>query len=135
MAQISLNDFQGKILILIFYQSDFVRETQDFLSTFNGLSDDKVQIAACSVDSVFAHNAWRGQFQLDFPLIADKSHSLADSFGVLDHEEGHAEKAAFVIDEQGKIRHFLLKEFSVNDVSQLIKSVIARAVIDYKNMF
>ena len=126
VCDISLSDFRGKILVLIFYQCDFVRETQDFLMTFSGLinADDNLAVAACSVDSVFAHSAWRKQFALDYPLIADKSRRLAGSFGVLDQDEGHAENAAFIVDAEGKIRYFLIREFAADVISQLITSIM-----------
>lgn len=63
----------------------------------------------CSTDSHFSHLAWvntprkqGGLGQMNIPLLADKSLSIARSYGVLDEETGIAFRGLFIIDPKGK---------------------------------
>ena len=69
-------------------------------------------LPGCSTDSHFAHLAWATQPRkqgglgpdLQLPLIADKSMSIARDYGVLIEEEGIALRGLFIIDPKGILR-------------------------------
>lgn len=77
---------------------------------------------ACSVvfastDSEQVLRAWSGTprdegglGRVHVPLLSDRAHRLARTYGVLDEEEGTAQRALFIIDPHGILRHY-----SVND--------------------
>ena len=72
--------------------------------TFEGL---EAQVLGVSVDSVPAHKAWAEQLGgIDYPMLADffPHGDVARKYGVL-RPEGYSERATFVIDKQGIVRH------------------------------
>jgi peroxiredoxin (alkyl hydroperoxide reductase subunit C) len=62
------------------------------------------------------HLAWRSQKDelknLPFPMLSDLKRELSASLGILDENEGVAQRATYVVDPTGTIRHV-----SVNDLS------------------
>lgn len=65
------------------------------------------QVLSISVDSAPSKKAWAESLQVkSFPMLADfwPHGAVAESYGVL-REEGFAERALFIIDKEGIIRH------------------------------
>uniref|UniRef100_A0A0N5AR28 thioredoxin-dependent peroxiredoxin n=1 Tax=Syphacia muris TaxID=451379 RepID=A0A0N5AR28_9BILA len=120
--QISIKDYRGKYLVLIFYPSDFntVDVSRSELCEFSNNIDQfnllNCSIVAISTDSKYTHHAWLSSEQsfisgLKFPLCADKSHNISRDYGVLKNNSGVSNRALFIIDDNGLIRHL-----SINDV-------------------
>lgn len=114
---VTLSSFQGKKhVVLIFHPLAFTsicsvqmpgysRERQ----TFEGL---EAQVLGLSVDSVPAHKAWADQLGgIDYPMLADffPHGEVSKKYGIL-RPEGYSERATFVIDKQGIIRHIEVHE-------------------------
>ena len=114
---VTLSSFQGKKhVVLIFHPLAFTsicsvqmpgysRERQ----TFEGL---EAQVLGLSVDSVPAHKAWADQLGgIDYPMLADfyPHGEVAKKYGIL-RPEGFAERATFIVDKQGIIRHIEVHE-------------------------
>jgi len=77
--------------------------------TFEGL---EAQVLGLSVDSVPAHKAWADQLGgIDYPMLADfyPHGEVAKKYGIL-RPEGFAERATFIVDKQGIIRHIEVHE-------------------------
>ena len=77
-----------------------------------------VEVIGVSIDSQFAHYAWRktpveagGIGPVDYTMIADVTHFITQSYGVEHPKAGVAFRATFLIDKQGVVRHQ-----SVNDL-------------------
>jgi peroxiredoxin (alkyl hydroperoxide reductase subunit C) len=114
---VTLSSFLGKKhVVLIFHPLAFTsicsvqmpgysKEGQ----TFEGL---EAQVLGLSVDSVPAHKAWADQLGgIDYPMLADffPHGEVAKKYGIL-RPEGYSERATFVIDKQGIIRHIEVHE-------------------------
>ena len=73
--QVSLSGFAGRKLVLVFYPLDFSPVCTDQLSLYQEvLSDLEAQgatLVGISVDSSYAHHAFREQLNLTMPLLAD----------------------------------------------------------------
>ena len=73
--QVSLSDFAGRKLVLVFYPLDFSPVCTDQLSLYQEvLSELEAQGAALvgiSVDSAYCHAAFREKLNLTMPLLAD----------------------------------------------------------------
>src|SRR5690606_1990640 len=69
-----------------------------------------------STDSEFVHVAWRQSRDdlkaVTYPWLADIKKELCAALGILDKEEGVANRATFIVDPDGIIRFV-----SVNDLS------------------
>ena len=58
-----------------------------------------------SVDSSPANGVFAKQEGLNFPLLSDFKRTVSKEYGVLNEERGFANRATFVIDQEGVIRH------------------------------
>jgi alkyl hydroperoxide reductase subunit AhpC len=111
---------RGDWLVLFFYPRDFTYVCPTELVAFEQLREDFAEagarIAAASTDSWWVHRAWFTSnpmlAEVEYPIIADPSHSLARAFGVL-LEDGAAQRATFVIDPDGIVRHVSVTDSSV----------------------
>lgn len=70
-----------------------------------------------STDSEFVHLAWRSQKDelknLPFPMYSDVKRDLSQALGILDKNEGVAQRATFVIDPEGVIRFVYVTDLNV----------------------
>jgi alkyl hydroperoxide reductase subunit AhpC len=118
--RIALSDFQGKWLVLFFYPNDFTfvcpTEIKGFNASLKEFRQLNAEILGASVDSKFAHLAWlqRGDLgDLSYPLLADVKREASLAYGILDPQEGVAQRGLFIIDPQGIVRYQLVHSNSV----------------------
>lgn len=77
---------------------------QSRLDKFEALN---TQVLGVSVDSVASHEAWAESLGgIDYPLLSDfwPHGEVAQQYGVMT-DAGHTERAIFIIDTKGIIRH------------------------------
>jgi peroxiredoxin len=107
--EVSLDDFAGRKLVLVFYPLDFSPVCTDQLSIYEGVLEEirakGAEIAGISVDSSFAHAAFREKLGVTFPLLADfnPKGAVAEAYGAYMPEAGHANRSLVVIDENGVV--------------------------------
>ena len=79
--------------------------------------DRDTQLLGASVDSEFVHLAWRQHKEelrlLPFPMLADVKRDLASALGILDKNEGVAQRATFIVDPQRVIRFVMVTDLNV----------------------
>lgn len=134
--EISLSDYKGKQVLLYFYPLDFTFVCPSEILAFNKavgeFKERGVQLLGCSIDSHFSHFAWRntpvdkgGIGEIDYPLIADVTKSIARDYGVL-FEESVALRGLFLIDEEGTIRHSTINDLPIGrNVEEALRVVDA----------
>ena len=117
----SLQNFEGKYVVLFFYPLDFtfvcpteLHAFQEKYEEFKGLG---AELIGCSRDSVYTHLAWlatpkaqSGIKGICYPLIADMKLEFIRAYDVLKEEEGVSYRGLFVIDQVGIIRHQLVND-------------------------
>ena len=110
----SLSQYHGRWVVLYFYPKD---ETpgctteactfRDDLLKFQALG---VQVLGVSLDDTRSHAAFAAKYHLPFPLLADTTHQVAATYGVLTSFLGlfhYARRETFLIDPQGRVaRHY-----------------------------
>jgi peroxiredoxin len=108
-AKVSLADFRGKTVVLVFYPLDFSPVCTDQLSVYQEVLDEfqgrGVQLLGISVDSAFCHAAFRRELGLTFPLLADfePKGEVARQYGVYVEERGHSGRALVMVDRDGVV--------------------------------
>ena len=108
---VSLHEFRGRPVVLVFYPLDWSPSCSDQLSLYQAESGEfdryGVQLLAISVDSIYSHGAWAAVRGLTFPLLADfePKGEVARRYQVWRPEEGFCERALYVIDKDGKIQY------------------------------
>src|SRR5437588_13005974 len=63
------------------------------------------QIFGISVDSVPANREFAKQLGVTFPLLSDFKRTVVKDYGIFNEEQGFGNRATFVIDKEGIIRH------------------------------
>ena len=129
--RVSLSDFRGKRVILVFYPADFSPVCRDQLSVYNELlarfRQHDAHVVGISVDGVWCHGAFARERQLHFPLLADfePKGAVAKQYGAYRDADGICERALFVIDEQGIIRWSYLSPIGVDPGADGILDALA----------
>ena len=130
--KISLSDYLGKYLILLFYPLDFTfvcpTEIIAFSDKYNEINDLDTEILGISVDSEYCHLAWTqmdpdsgGVGDLQYPLVSDLNKEISLSYNILNHE-GKALRGLFIIDDLGYIQHSTVNNLDVGrNVSEIIR--------------
>jgi peroxiredoxin 2/4 len=121
---VSLSDYKGKWLVLLFYPLDFTFVCPTELTTFSDRYDDFEGIGAdvlgVSTDSVYSHRAWLntsrdkgGVEGLRYPLGSDVTKNVSRDYGVLIEDKGIALRGLFVIDPEGILRYKVVHDLNV----------------------
>ena len=108
---VRLTDFRGsRAVLLVFYPFAFTGTCQSELGRVRDHLDDfqneRVQVLAVSVDTVYAHKVWAERERYEFPLLSDfwPHGAVAASYGVFNGASGAANRGTFLIDPDGMIR-------------------------------
>ena len=104
----SLNDFKGQKVILYFYPKDntsgCTQEACDFRDNINRLTNFATVIGV-SPDSIKSHLKFKEKQSLNFILLSDPEHKLAEAFNVWTEKSMYGrkymgiERSTFVLDE------------------------------------
>ena len=129
----SLNDFKGQKVILYFYPKDntsgCTQEACDFRDNINRLTSFATVIGV-SPDSIKSHLKFKEKQSLNFILLSDPEHKLAEAFNVWVEKSMYGrkymgiERSTFVLDESLNI----IKEWRKVKVKGHVDEVI-----DYLN--
>jgi peroxiredoxin (alkyl hydroperoxide reductase subunit C) len=130
-------EIQNKYAIIFFYPLDFTFVCPSELIALNKRSGDfqarNTQIIAISIDSQFAHLAWRntaisagGIGHLNFPLVADVTHGICQAFAIEHPSMSVALRAAFLVDKSGVVRAQIVNDLPLGrSIDELLRLVDA----------
>ena len=117
---VSLREFRGAPVVLVFYPADWSPVCGDQLAVYNELGAEwrrhHATLLGISVDGVWCHLAYAKDRKLRFALLSDfePKGAVARSYGAYRLPEGVAERALFVVDGDGTIRWSYLSPIGVN---------------------
>lgn len=109
--RISLSDFRGKNVVLVFYPLDWSPACSDQLSLYQSELEEFAKqdavVIGISVDSLYSHGAWAAVRGITFPLLADfnPQGDVCRLYQVMRKSDGFSERALYIIDRQGIIRY------------------------------
>ncbi|MEE6206641.1 MAG: thioredoxin-dependent thiol peroxidase [Alphaproteobacteria bacterium] len=111
-VQFNEENLKGHKTVLYFYPKDntsgCTKEACDFRDNMNRLTA-YADVIGVSPDSIASHQRFQQKQSLNFMLVADSNHELAEKYGVWKEKSMYGrqymgiERSTFVIDEQGKI--------------------------------
>lgn len=132
---VSLAQFEGKKVLVYFYpkamtpgctiQAQGLRDTQSDLEKFNTV------VLGVSPDPVKRLPKFIEKHQLNFTLLSDEDHAVADQFGVwgpkkfMGREFDGIHRISFLIDENGSIAH-VFDKFKTKDHHQVVLDYLAQ---------
>lgn len=108
-VEVSLSDYRGGKVMLVFYPLDFSPLCSDQLSIYQEvkpqISEQGVELVGISVDHPFAHKAFQEKLGIDTPLLADfePKGEVARAYGAYVEAVGHANRSLVLIDEEGTV--------------------------------
>ncbi|MEO8880862.1 MAG: redoxin domain-containing protein [Gemmatimonadaceae bacterium] len=118
--KVSLSDFKGQPVVLVFYPADWSPVCGDQVALYNEMLDQfaesDAQVLGISVDGVWCHLAFAKDRSLHFPLLADfePKGEVSRKFGAYHDDLGESSRALFVLDAAGVIRWHHLSPDGVN---------------------
>ncbi len=114
-AQVSLDQFKGKWVVLYFYPKDFTSgctiEAHNFQRDIDKYTAKNAVIVGVSVDDVDSHKGFCAKEGLNFKLLADSNKVVVKEYGSVMEYNGNtlAARNTFLIDPTGVIRKVYLK--------------------------
>lgn len=125
-ATISLADYAGRPVVLVFYPGDDTAVCTKQLTSYSRDLDQfeslDAQVLGISAQSVESHEMFAGKQDLKFPLLADTDKAVAGLYGTLG-PLGFARRSVFIIDSHGVIRyaHRAIAGLTYRPVSELVE--------------
>ena len=107
--RVSLSDFSGETVVLVFYPADFSPVCTDQLSVYQEvlpqLEEQGAKLVGISVDGAFCHKAFQGQLNLTIPLLADfhPKGEVARAYGVWSEKYGVSGRALVMVGPDGTV--------------------------------
>ena len=108
--RISLSDFSGRTLLLVFYPADFSPVCTDQLNVYQEVlgefEERGVTLVGISVDSAWTHKAFQAQLGVTIPLLADfhPKGEVARAYGVWNEDIGVAARALVMVGPDGTVQ-------------------------------
>ena len=137
-VEVSEKDVQGKWAVFFFYPADFTfvcpTELEDLAGIYPKLQDMGVEVYSVSTDTHFSHKAWHDSSpaigKIDFFMLGDQNHSIANNFDVLREGQGLADRGTFVVDPDGVIQLIEITSEGVGrNATELLRKVKAAQYI------
>jgi len=112
-STIRLSDLRGRKVVLYFYPKDDTPgctiEACEFRDRSKDMAANGAVVLGVSPDTVESHRKFRDKYGLDFRLLADTDHRVAEAYGVWQEKSMYGGKywgvarTTFLIDEEGRI--------------------------------
>ena len=112
-SKVRLTDLKGSPVVLYFYPKDdtpgCTKEACAFRDRQKELQKLGAKVLGVSPDAVESHAEFRDKFQLNFPLLVDEDHKLAEKYGAWREKNMYGKKSmgvqrsTFLIDASGKV--------------------------------
>lgn len=106
---VSLADFKGRKVLLVFYPADFSSVCSDQLSIYQEVKPELtakgVELVGISVDGADAHKAFQEKLGIDTTLLADfePKGEVAKAYGSYLDDYGVANRTLVLVDEDGNV--------------------------------
>jgi peroxiredoxin Q/BCP len=112
-TKVKLTDFKGRYVVLYFYPRDDTPGCTKEACAFRDLNEDlqalDVVVLGVSTDDLASHEKFREKFSLNFPLLADTEHAVAEKYGAWREKNMYGKKSwgiqrsTYLIDPEGKV--------------------------------
>jgi peroxiredoxin Q/BCP len=112
-GRVSLGDFEGRRFVLYFYPKDNTPgctkqacDLRDGMPSFDALG---VAVVGVSPDGIASHKKFKAKYDLNFTLLADEDHEVAEAYGVWKEKSMFGrkywgiERSTFLIGPDGRV--------------------------------
>ncbi|MEI6414080.1 MAG: peroxiredoxin C [Pseudomonadota bacterium] len=128
---------QGKYAVVFFWPLDFTFVCPSELIAFDHRLEEfqkrDTEVIGVSVDSHFAHNAWRntpvnqgGIGPVKYTLVADMTHHICKAYDVETPNGAVAFRGSFLIDRTGMVRHQVVNDLGLGrNIDEMLRMIDA----------
>ena len=112
-SKVRLSDLKGSPVVLYFYPKDdtpgCTRQACAFRDQRSALQRLGAVVLGVSPDDVTSHEKFRDKYKLNFPLLADVGHRIAEKYGAWREKNMYGKKSmgiqrsTFLIDASGRV--------------------------------
>lgn len=130
---VRLEDLKGQKFILYFYPKDMTpgctKQACDFRDHLEEFATFGYKIYGVSPDPVERHAKFREKHDLNFPLLADTDHEVAQAYGVWREKKNYGRtyiglvRSTFFIDEEGIITEIQDNVRATGHVARLLRDM------------
>jgi peroxiredoxin len=109
LQKVSLGDFAGRRVMLCFYPGDFSPGCSDQLSLYQEVLEEirsrGAELVGISVDSPFAHRAFRETLGLEMPLLSDfhPKGEVSSAYGAYQEDRGFSDRSLVLVGPDGTV--------------------------------
>lgn len=127
----------GKYAVVFFYPLDFTFVCPSELIAFDHRLEEftkrGVEVIGVSIDSHFAHNAWRntpinegGIGPVKYTLVADMTHAICKAYDVETPDGAVAFRGSFLIDKDSMVRHQVVNDLPLGrNIDEMLRMIDA----------
>ena len=111
--KVKLSSLKGKPVVLYFYPKDdtpgCTKEACAFRDRQQEIRSSGATVLGVSPDDVASHAKFRDKYELNFPLLSDSDHKIAEAYGAWREKNMYGKKSmgiqrsTYLIDAKGKI--------------------------------
>ena len=135
---VKLSELKGKIVVLYFYPKDdtpgCTKEACAFRDRISEITELGAVVLGVSPDDAASHKKFTDKFKLNFPLLVDDGHKLAEKYGAWREKNMYGkvsmgiQRSTFLIDATGAVAK-VWKKVSVDGHDQQVIEAI-KALMD-----
>jgi len=136
-SQVRLADLRGRPVVLYFYPKDdtpgCTKEACAFRDRRKEFEALGARVFGVSPDDMASHEAFTKKYRLNFPLLADTDHSVAEQYGAWRERNSYGrifmgiQRSTFIVDAEGKISQ-VWKSVKVDGHDDKVLQALARLV-------
>jgi NADH-dependent peroxiredoxin subunit C len=109
IEKITLSDYKGKWVVLLFYPADFTfvcpTELEEAADYYEKFKEQNAEVMSVSTDTAFVHKAWHDHSpsikKITYPMLADPTGKVCQQFGTYIPKEGVSLRGTFIINPEG----------------------------------
>ncbi|HOK90339.1 MAG TPA: thioredoxin-dependent thiol peroxidase [Candidatus Hydrogenedentes bacterium] len=130
---VSLGKFRGKIVVLYFYPKDNTPgctiEANEFQAAMPAFEAVGAVVLGVSPDSVASHCKFAEKFGLNFHLLADEDHKIAEAYGAWVQKNMYGkvswgiQRSTFLIDREGRVARVWPKVKAEGHAAEVLEAV------------
>jgi peroxiredoxin Q/BCP len=130
---VRLADLRGRRVVLYFYPKDdtsgCTKEACAFRDTRPAFEDRDVVVLGVSPDDVASHEKFRDKYDLNFPLLADTDHAVAEAYGAWGKKKMYGReyegvlRSTFVIGPEGRLEKIYRKVKPAEHAEQILSDL------------
>jgi len=132
---VKLSDFKGQQVVLYFYPKDntpgCTTEACDFRDEASALKKAGAVVLGVSMDSEASHQKFIQKHGLNFPLLVDADHAVAEKYGAWGEKKMYGKafmgliRSTFLIGGDGKLKKVWLKVKVEGHVKEVLEALSA----------